>query len=360
MLTVTQSGLYCPAGGFHIDPWRAVDRALITHAHSDHARPGCRAYLCPREGVGVLRTRLGERASISGLPTGERLRLGDVTVSFHPAGHILGSVQIRVEHQGDVWVAAGDYKLHPDPTCAAFEPVPCHTFITESTFGLPVYRWPAPAAVMDEVADWWRSEADQGRVAVLFAYSLGKAQRLLAGLDPDCGPIFVHDAIRALLPAYMEAGVLLPPVRRFTPDAVRASGGRAIVLAPPAADASAWLENLGDPSTAVASGWMALRGPRRRRGVDRGFVLSDHADWTGLVTAIRATGATRVLVTHGATTPLVRWLNENGWHAETLATRFVGETATHPPAGAEPGSDAHPIPADPPIGPVANPSPPAP
>ncbi|MBX3744300.1 MAG: ligase-associated DNA damage response exonuclease [Verrucomicrobiae bacterium] len=345
MLTLTDSGLYCAAGNFFIDPWRSVERALITHAHSDHARSGSTSYLCAREGVGVLRTRLGSNASITGLPCGERLRLGDVTVSFHPAGHILGSAQIRLERDGEIWVASGDYKLHPDPTCTPFEPVPCHTFITESTFGLPVYRWPAPDDVLTDLHAWWRTEADQDRVAVLFAYSLGKAQRLLAGLQSAIGPIFVHDAIHALLPAYADAGVRLPPVQRFTPDAVRASGGRALVLAPPSADPSAWLNTLGDLSTAVASGWMTLRGPRRRRGVDRGFVLSDHADWPSLLAAIRATGATRILVTHGTSAPLVRWLAENGWQAKALSTRFLGDAA----------SESSPVPAT--SSPTATPAP---
>lgn len=323
MLTVAERGFYCAPGDFYVDPWRPVDRALITHAHSDHARPGSRAYLCAREGLEVLRVRLGHNASLTGLRYGETVNLNGVNVSFHPAGHVLGSAQIRLEHRGELWVVSGDYKTQPDPTCAAFEPVPCHTFVTESTFGLPIYRWPASESVFAEIQDWWRANQEHGRTSVLFAYTLGKAQRLLAGVDPSCGPIFVHRAVRQFLPAYAAAGVQLPAVQPATPENVQAAGGRALVLAPPAADGSSWLDALGEVSTAFASGWMLIRGIRRRRGADRGFALSDHADWPGLVQSIRATGATHVLVTHGATAPLVRWLNENGWQAEALLARFT-------------------------------------
>jgi putative mRNA 3-end processing factor len=331
MLTVTDKGLYCAAGDFHIDPWQPVERALITHGHSDHARAGSRAYLCTSAGVAVLRSRLGHDAKISGVPYGETARLKDVTVSFHPAGHVLGSAQIRLERQGEVWVVSGDYKLQADPTCAAFEPVRCHTFVTESTFGLPVYRWPEPASIFEEIQQWWRANQEHQRTSVLFGYALGKAERVLAGLNSSLGPICVHGAIGQLLPAYAAAGVTLPPVQSATREHVRAAQGKALVLAPPVLDGSAWLHSLGEVSTAFASGWMLIRGPRRRRGADRGFALSDHADWPGLVAAIRATGAARVLVTHGVIAPVVRWLNKNGWQAEALATH-LGAAAVQEPA----------------------------
>ena len=325
MLTLTKHGLYCAAGDIHIDPWRPVERALITHAHSDHARPGSRAYLCSSDGVGVLRVRLGRDARITGLGYGETTRLNEVNVSLHPAGHVLGSAQIRLEHRGEVWVVSGDYKTCVDPTCAAFEPVRCHTFVTESTFGLPVYRWPEPEAVFAEINDWWRSNQQAGRASVLYGYSLGKAQRLLAGVDAALGPIFATSTVRDFLPAYEAAGVKLPPVQAATKEVLQAAGARALVIGPPAAEASALLDTPGDVSTAFASGWMLVRGTRRRRGAERGFALSDHADWPGLLDAIGATGAGRVLVTHGATASLVRWLNENGRQAEALAARFIGE-----------------------------------
>ncbi len=327
MLTATDKGLHCAAGDFYIDPRRPVGRALITHAHSDHARAGSRAYLCASDGVELLRLRVGKDVSITGVRYGETTRLNQVEVSFHPAGHVLGSAQIRLEHCGEIWVVSGDYKLQTDPTCAGFESVRCHTFVTESTFGLPVYRWPEPATVFAEINEWWRTNQAQSRTSVLFGYSLGKAQRLLAGVDASLGPILVHGAVREFLPAYAAAGVMLPSVEPATKENVRAAGGRALVIAPPAADGSTRFNSPGDISTAFASGWMLIRGTRRRRAAERGFALSDHANWPGLIEAIRSTAASRVLVTHGAATPLVRWLNENGWHAEALATRFVRDEA---------------------------------
>lgn len=322
MLTVTPQGLFCAAGGFHIDPWKGVEHALITHAHSDHARGGSRRYLCAQPGAPLLQSRLGYADRIQTLPYREPLRIGDVQVSFHPAGHVLGSAQIRIEHRGEVWVVSGDYKLQADPTCEAFEPVRCHTFITESTFGLPIYRWPEPRDVFAEMNRWWAANQAEKRTSVLFAYSLGKAQRLLAGVDPSLGPLFVHPAVRELMPAYDRAGVNLPPVKKAGFENIRAAEGRGLAIIPPPMDGGDWLDSLGEVSTAFASGWMLLRGAKGRRPGDRGFVLSDHADWPGLLQAIRATEATRILVTHGYTAPMVRWLNENGWKAEVLPSRF--------------------------------------
>lgn len=325
MLEVTPDGLYCRAGDFHIDPWRGVPRALITHAHSDHARFGSESYLCATHSVGLLRQRLGSSINVTGMPYGETLRIGEAKVSFHPAGHVLGSAQIRMEHRGEVWVASGDYKTHHDPTCAAFEPVRCHAFLTESTFGLPVYHWPEPAEIMADVHRWWRANQAEGCTSVIFAYSLGKAQRILAGLDPSVGPLFVHGAVRNLLPHYEAAGVSLPPTEHATKEKVRAAQGKALVIAPPSADGSPWVNSFGDVATAFASGWMLLRGTRQWRNAERGFPISDHADWDGLVASIKATGAERVLVTHGYSAALARWLGENGWRAEVLRTHFEGD-----------------------------------
>jgi len=325
LLEMTESGLYCAAGDFHVDPWKAVDRALTTHAHSDHARGGSRYYLCSADGVGVLRQRLGGSANISSVAYGESLDLKGVRVSFHPAGHLLGSAQIRLEFRGEVWVVSGDYKLDLDPTCRGFEPVPCHTFVTESTFGLPVYRWPTADFVFREIHEWWAQNQREGLTSVLFGYSLGKAQRLLAGLDANQGPIFVHNAVEKLLPAYQAEGVVFPAMQGTSAESVRDGLGKGIVIAAPGTEATKWIDGFGDVATASASGWMLIRGMRGRQGARRGFVLSDHADWDGLVSAIRATGADRVLVTHGYTRPLVRWLREHGWEAEELQTRFNGE-----------------------------------
>jgi putative mRNA 3-end processing factor len=317
-------GLYCPPGDFYIDPWRPVDRAVITHAHSDHARVGHGHYLAAREAEGVLRVRLGD-VDLQTLPYGERIVHHGVTVSLHPAGHVLGSAQVRLEHGGRVWVASGDYKVAPDPTCAPFEPVRCDVFITESTFGLPIYRWCPDAELFADVNAWWARNAGHGRASVLTCYSFGKAQRVLAGVDPSIGPIIVHGAVEPLNRAYRATGVPLPETRMVTDVKDRTDLKRALVVCPPSAAASPWIRRFGDANTAFASGWMQVRGNRRRGGWDRGFVLSDHADWPGLMSAIGATGAQRVIVTHGSVPVMVRYLAEQGLQAEAFETEYGGD-----------------------------------
>jgi putative mRNA 3-end processing factor len=325
LLEVTDSGLYCAAGDFYVDPWRRVERAVITHAHADHARPGCGRYLCAAPGKSVLRTRMGGNATIDALRYGEPTTIRGVTVSLHPAGHVLGSAQVRIEHRGETWVITGDYKLEADPTCASFEPVPCDVFVTESTFGLPVYRWADPATVAAEINAWWRANRDAGRTSVILAYALGKAQRLAALVDPDIGPLVAHGAVMKLVEAYRASGVKLPPIDRVPPRARRVGNGRALVIAPPSVLGGSWLKLFGETSVAVASGWMTVRGVRRRRNVDKGFVVSDHADFPGLLAAVEASRASRVLVTHGFADVLARFLRERGLDAAPLATRFTGE-----------------------------------
>ncbi|CAG4895328.1 hypothetical protein R69919_02005 [Paraburkholderia gardini] len=322
-----REGLYCAPGDFFIDPWQPVERAVITHAHSDHARGGHRHYLAAQPGAGVLLSRL-PGIDLQTAAYGARLNINGVTVSLHPAGHVLGSAQVRLEHRGRVWVASGDYKLAADPTCDAFEPVQCDTFITESTFGLPVYRWEPPQTVFDDIDSWWRHNASEGRASVLFCYSFVKAQRILAGIDAGIGPIFCHGALESLNRTYRDAGVALPLLRFVSEIAIRDKTAfrEALIVAPPSARGSAWMRRFGDYSDAFASGWMRLRGTRRRRGVDRGFVLSDHADWPGLQTAIRESGAERVIVTHGQIEPMVRWLREQGLQAGAFETHY-GEDA---------------------------------
>ena len=322
MVVARKEGLYCVPGQFYIDPWRPVERAVITHAHADHARVGHGRYLATQAGENVLRARLGE-ISLDTLAYGDTVVHNGVTISLHPAGHVLGSAQVRMEYQGEVWVASGDYKVEPDATCAAFEPVRCDTFITESTFGLPIYRWQPQAEVYAEINDWWRANAEEGRASVLYCYSFGKAQRILSGLDPAIGPIFCHGAVEPLNRAYRASGVDLPETLLVT----EASGGKAafrdaLVLAPPSAGGSSWIRRFGDYSDAFASGWMQLRGARRRRAVDRGFILSDHADWPGLMSAIAATEASRVIVTHGQVGVMVRWLQQNGLEAGAFNTEY--------------------------------------
>jgi putative mRNA 3-end processing factor len=323
-------GLYCPPGDFWIDPWRPVPRAVITHAHADHARVGHGAYLAAAPAEGVLRARLGGDIPLTSLPYGASLEQQGVRISLHPAGHVLGSAQVRIEHRGDVWVASGDYHVagaDDDPrehnaTCAPFEPVRCRCFITESTFGLPIYRWAPQREVFAAIDAWWRANAEQGRASLVMAYAFGKAQRILAGVDAGIGPIVVHGAVETLNRAYRAAGVALPPTLHVAEIEDRSVLGRALVVAPPSAQHTPWVRRFGDPSDAFASGWMQLRGARRRRGVDRGFVLSDHADWPGLQRAIRATGAERVIVTHGYEAVMVRWLEAQGLDAGAFETEY--------------------------------------
>ncbi len=320
-------GLYCPAGDFFIDPWRPVKRAVVTHAHADHARIGHGAYLAQRDAEGVMRTRLGADIRFQGLAYGETVRIGSANVSLHPAGHVLGSAQVRVEHGGAVWVASGDYftsGIDDDVnlTCVAFEPVHCDCFITESTFGLPIYRWSAQHEVYADINRWWAATRAEGRNALLLGYSFGKAQRLLAGVDPSIGPIWLHPAVDAITRAYREAGVALPDAKLLHVEVKAADLDGALVIAPPGVLGSAWARRLGDASDAFASGWMRLRGARRRQAVDRGFVLSDHADWPGLMCAIAATGAPRVIVTHGYEDVMVRHLRAQGLDASSFATEY--------------------------------------
>lgn len=319
-LLMTEQGLYCAAGGFHLDPKSPVERAVITHAHADHARRGCRHYLASREGVDILRTRVGNEATIQSLPYGTAIEMSGCRLSLHPAGHILGSAQIRMEHRGHVTVFAGDYKRQPDPTCAPFELLRCHSFITESTFGLPAYRWDDPANVFKGIRDWWGSNQEKGRASVLFAYVLGKAQRVLMGIDPSMGPIFTHDSVEEMNRRYRMSGVGLPNSIPVGKASGKNDFSRALILAPPSVRNTIWMRRFGDCSTALVSGWMLTGGTRQHRGVERGFALSDHADWPGLMDTITATGAEEVHVTHGFVDPVVRALRGKGIDARPLGT----------------------------------------
>ena len=328
-------GLYCPPGNFYIDPWRPVDRAVITHGHSDHARPGNGHYLATSLGAPILCKRLGADITMDTLAYGEVINHLGVNISLHSAGHVLGSAQVRLEYKGEVWVASGDFKLEDDGTCAPFEPVRCHTFITESTFGLPIYRWMAQSELFTDINAWWQGNAANQRTSVVFCYALGKAQRLLSGLDPSIGPIVVHGAMAPLNQIYRDAGVRLPSTYSSAEISDMAQLRSSLVLAPPSAQGTPWMKRFGDYTDGFASGWMHLRGTRRRRGVDRGFVMSDHADWPGLQQAIAATGAQRVFVTHGQVEVMVRWLSEQGLQAQGFKTEYGNEEADGP--GDKPG-----------------------
>ena len=334
MLTETSSGLWCAAGRFHIDPWEPVERAVITHAHGDHARPGSASYLCASPCEPLLRRRFGADCTIESIPYGRLIDIGDARLSFHPAGHVLGSAQVRIESKDDgVWVVAGDYKRAPDPTCAPFEPVRCDVFVTESTFGLPIYRWDPTESVIADLNGWWGANRDAGRTSVLFCYTIGKAQRVLAELMRVTDrTIYVHGMMLGMIDTYRQSGVaMLPvsPVIERTGRARSASPAFAgeLVLAPLSARGTPWMRRLGDISDAFASGLMRVRGVRRQRGYDRGFVLSDHADWPALLQTIDESGADRVLATHGYAEPLARHLRERGFDSGVIRTAWEGEPA---------------------------------
>lgn len=317
LLTYTPAGLYCERGDFYIDPHRVVDRAIITHGHSDHARGGMKHYLCHTDSEHILRQRLGKKISLQTVPYGKSIDMNGVRVSLHPAGHLLGSAQVRMEHDGDVWVVSGDYALLPDDTCEPFEPVQCRTFITETTFGLPIYRWPNPRDVFESINGWWRQNAADGVTSVIYAYSLGKAQRVIAGVDASVGPILTHDAVEKMTACYRKSGVALPKTRCVDRVSDAKTFAKALIVTPSAAN-TAWSEHCQHISTAFASGWMHLRKGRKNSAHDRGFVLSDHADWDGIVKAIDLSGADTVWATHGSTPAFVRWLQEQGINAVSV------------------------------------------
>jgi putative mRNA 3-end processing factor len=325
IVTVTDLGLYCAAGDFHIDPWRPTPRAVLTHAHGDHARSGSEQYFAADAGLGLLRRRLGVDATLHGLPYGQIFELGSARVSLHPAGHVLGSAQIRIQTEEGVWVVTGDYKRASDPTCAPFEPVPCDVLISEATFALPCYRWPDARGVAAGIYQWWMRNRAQGRASALFCYALGKAERVLAELTHFTDEsVYLHGAVAPLVDDYRRAGVQMVATAPVV-LARKAEYAGALIVAPPSAAGTPWMRRFGDAATGFCSGWMRIRGARRRRGYDRGFVLSDHADWPGLLQTVRDSGARRVLLTHGYTHALERYLREQGVDAATLRTAYGDE-----------------------------------
>ncbi|MEM7471414.1 MAG: ligase-associated DNA damage response exonuclease [Pseudomonadota bacterium] len=335
VLEFRPEGIYCPAGDFFIDPWRPVDRALITHGHADHSRWGMKHYLATEAAAPVMRHRLGD-VTIDTIKYAEPRQIGNAKVSFHPAGHVPGSAQIRVEVKGEVWVASGDYKTVDDGVSEAFTPVPCHAFISESTFGLPVFTWDRQEDVVAQINAWWQANRDQGRYSIIGAYALGKAQRILAHVDASIGPILTHGAIENTNDVLRGQGISLPETIRVSQDMNVKDHPGALVIATPSAMNGPWARKFGAASTGFASGWMAMRGVRRRRSADRGFVMSDHADWEGLNAAIKATGAERVFVTHGYTSQFRRWLCDQGYDAKVVETEFEGETLDAPDADPNP------------------------
>jgi len=325
LLQFTSKGIWCAQADVYIDPWKPVKKALITHGHADHSRYGSDAYLATETAAPVIKYRLGD-IKMETIPFGEKRTINGVDFSFHPAGHILGSAQIRVAYKGEIWVASGDYKLENDGLAEPFEPIKCHTFITESTFGLPVFNWRPQAEIFADINNWWRNNAAEGKVSFITGYSLGKAQRILQGLDTNIGKIYTHGAVENINEVIRNQGFTLPETIRVTREISPKDYPTNLVLAPPGALNSAWMKKFKPISIGLASGWMAMRGTRRRKAADRGFVLSDHVDWKDLNTAIEETGAERIIVTHGYTSIYTQYLLEKGWKAQAAETEFTGES----------------------------------
>lgn len=328
LIQFKESGFYIQDADVYIDPWRKVDRAIITHGHSDHARAGHKSYLCHHDSVGILRYRLGSDINVQGVAYGECINMNGVKISLHPAGHIVGSAQVRVEKQGIVWVVSGDYKLEDDGLSTAFEPVKCQHFITECTFGLPVFKWQSQRIVMDQINDWWQQNAAESRPSILSAYALGKAQRIINNVNTDIGPILTHGAVENTNEVLREAGVIIKDTIRISPDTPKELFNNALIIATGSSINSAWGAKIKNASHGVASGWMMMRGTRRRYAADRGFVLSDHADWNDLNKAIKETGAQYIYPTHGYTDTFTRWLNDQGYVANAVKTQYEGDEIT--------------------------------
>jgi putative mRNA 3-end processing factor len=324
LISFTDKGLFCEQGNFYIDPWKPVESAVITHAHSDHARSGHKNYLCHHQSKSLLRSRLGENEYQS-VNWGETVTRNGVRVSLHPAGHIIGSAQVRIEYKGEAWVISGDYKTTNDGISGEFEPLKCHTFITESTFGLPIYQWKPQEMIYDEMRDWVIRNQSQGISSVFHAYSLGKSQRIIDALRDFEGKIFVHGAIWQIQQALLSDGWKFPDTPRMSADIPSDIRKGSIFISPAPIEETSVAKLIGPYQSAGCSGWMQVRGNRRRGSTDKAFVLSDHADWNGLLTAVKETGAEKIFVTHGFQAVFSRYLNENGIAAGEVKTHFGEE-----------------------------------
>jgi putative mRNA 3-end processing factor len=325
LLCFDENGIYCEKAGVYIDPWKPVDKAIITHGHSDHARAGHKAYASTPETALIMQHRLGFELPVTAYKFGEVFTINGVQFSFHPAGHIVGSAQVRVSYKGEVWVASGDYKTQKDPIATAFQPIKCHHFITESTFGLPIFRWGDEESVIHKIKEWVKENAQHKTNSVLLTYALGKAQRLLASLKNLDQPIFVHGAIDAMQQALAPLKLDLAKVKPWQ-DYNKKEHAGSLILTTPGSTGTSFLNRFKPFNMAMASGWMAMRGTRRRRGLDRGFVLSDHADWNGLISAVNATEAENIYVTHGYQSQFARYLQEQGLNAVSVETLYETET----------------------------------
>lgn len=324
IMNVDACGLYCPAGDFYVDPERGVACAIITHPHSDHARRGSDVYICTHATVDLLKLRLGAKISVRSYDYGEVFELGKARVSFHPAGHMLGSAQVRIEAQGQVWVVTGDYKRESDPSCEPFEVVPCDTLVTEATFGTPAFVWKRTQPIGDEIIAWWHANRAAGITSLLLGYSLGKSQRLLAEIGLALGrkeltdAVWIHPSIHEGTEIYRRLGRTLAPTRTINDNDLASIPSRgSLILAPPSAKQSEWMSNLAPVEAAFASGWMQQSGGGYRSEVAKGFVVSDHADWPALLQTIAESGARQVYTfQRGRRGALVRHLKSQGIRAD--------------------------------------------
>lgn len=322
LIKFTPSGIFCPQAGIYIDPWKPVKHAVITHAHSDHARWGMQNYLSHTDSEPILRLRLGEKISLQTIAYNEPVFINGVRVSLHPAGHVPGSAQVRLEYQGEVNVISGDYKVENDGLSTPFEPIKCDVFVTESTFGLPIYKWQPQSEIFDEINTWWKQNREEGFTSILYGYSLGKAQRIIQNVDESIGRIFTHGGVESSNRAFRKFGINIRETTLVNSEVKKEEYAGNLVVAPPSAISSSWVRRFEPYREAVCSGWMALRGTRRRQNVAKGFALSDHADWSGLNNAVAATNASIVFVTHGYTEVYAQWLTEQGIDARPVVTEY--------------------------------------
>ncbi len=325
LLAFNDKGIYCERADVYLDPWLPVKNAIITHGHSDHSRYGHQNYITQHMNVPIIKHRLGD-INVTGKNWNETFTINGVKFSLHPAGHIIGSAQIRVEYKGEVWVFTGDYKTQDDGISTPYEVVKCDTFITECTFGLPAFNWLPQDEVMTSINNWWAENQADGKTSILFGYTLGKAQRLLKYLDPSIGRIYTHGAVENMTQV-LRPFCDFPETTLITRETTKQELAGNMVLAPPSAHGTPWIRKMTPFVTGSASGWMAFRGARRRRAIDKGFVLSDHCDWFGLLDSIKATGAERIISTHGYSDIFSRYLRELGYDARTAKTQYEGESS---------------------------------
>lgn len=318
LLQFTNKGIYCPQADIYIDPASGVENAVVTHAHSDHAHSGSRHYLAHHKSIPILKHRLGKEIQTEGIGYNEPVEVNGVKLSLHPSGHIPGSAQVRLEYKGEVAVVSGDYKCEDDGLTRAFEPVKCNTFVTESTFALPVYKWRKQSEIFNDINNWWKKNKDDGKASVICGYSLGKAQRILYNVDRSIGKIFGHGAVTIINELLINEGYDLPPLEKADLKIPKKEFAGSLIIAPPSVVSNGWLKKFEPYSLGYASGWMNIRGAKRRQGIDIGFALSDHADWDELNKTVKDTGAEKIYVTHGYTAVFVKWLRENGLDAEEI------------------------------------------